>query len=121
EEADARRNRIRTLKAIQRKAAKFGILTPAEEEEREVMEVEDLAQQLNFLTREERSRRREADQAENLAERLSRVVDLAGHCLDADPKLDALVGCLRAIRKEEPSANILVYTEYADKIGRAHV
>ncbi len=64
EEADARRNRIRTLKAIQRKAAKFGILTPAEEEERELMEVEDLArEQLSFLTREERGRRREADQA----------------------------------------------------------
>jgi superfamily II DNA or RNA helicase len=118
EVADARRNRIRTLKAIQRKAAKFGILTPAEEEEREMMEVEDLAQQLNFLTREERSRRREADQAENLAERLGRVVDLAGRCLDADPKLDALVGCIKVIRKEEPSANILVYTEYADSLRK---
>jgi superfamily II DNA or RNA helicase len=118
EEADARRNRIRTLKAIQRKAAKFGVLTPAEEEEREMMEVEDLAQQLNFLTREERGRRREADQAENLAESLSRVVDLACRCLDADPKLDALVGCIKAIRKDEPSANILVYTEYADSLRK---
>jgi superfamily II DNA or RNA helicase len=118
EEADARRTRIRTLKAIQRKAAKFGILTPAEEEEREMMEVEDLAQQLSFLTREERSRRREADQAGDLAERLSRVVDLAGRCLDADPKLDALVGCIKAIRKDEPSASILVYTEYADSLRK---
>jgi hypothetical protein len=118
EEADARRNRIRTLKAIQRKAAKFGILTPAEEEERELMEVEDLAQQLNFLTREERGRRLEADQAESLAESLSRVADLAGHCLDADPKLDSLVGCIKAIRTEKPSANILVYTEYTDSLRK---
>jgi superfamily II DNA or RNA helicase len=118
EEADARRQRIRTLKAIQRKAAKFGILTPAEEEEREMMEVEDLAQQLNFLTREERSSRREADQAENLADSLSRVVTLAGRCLDADPKLDALVDCVQAIRKEERNANILIYTEYADSLHK---
>jgi superfamily II DNA or RNA helicase len=118
EEADARRNRIRTLKAIQRKAAKFGMLTPAEEEEREMMEVEDLAQQLSFLTREERGRRREADHAGDLAEQLSRVVELAGRCLDADPKIDALVENLKAIRQAEPNANILIYTEYADSLRK---
>lgn len=118
EEADARRNRIRTLKAIQRKAAKFGILTPAEEEEREMMEVEDLAQQLSFFSREERGKRREADQAENLAERLSQVVELAGRCVDRDPKLDTLVASVKDIRKAEPDANILIYTEYADSLGK---
>jgi superfamily II DNA or RNA helicase len=118
EEADARRNRIRTLKAIQRKAAKFGILTPAEEEERELMEVEDLAQQLALFSREERGKRRQADQAGDLAERLSRVVELAGRCLQDDPKLDALVASVKEIRKQEPDANILIYTEYADSLGR---
>ena len=120
EEADARRTRIRTLKAIQRKAAKFGILTPAEEEEREMMEVEDLAQQLNFLTREERGRRREADQAGDLAGRLSRVVDLAGNCLDTEPKIDVLVDSIKTIRKAEPNANVLIYTEYADSLHKVH-
>ena len=53
------------------------------------MEVEDLAQQLAFLTRDERTQRRAADQAGDLAERLTRVVDLASRCIDHDPKLDA--------------------------------
>ena len=118
EEADARRGRIRTLKNIQRKAARFGMLTPAEEEEREALEVEDVARQLAFLTREERGKRREADHADDLAQRLSKVVDLAALAVDHDPKLDALVENLRAIRKEEPGANILVYTEYADSLHR---
>jgi superfamily II DNA or RNA helicase len=118
EEADARRSRIRTLKSIQRKAAKFGILTPEEEEERVLMEVEDLAQQLALLTREERGMRREADHADDRAEQLQRIVDLAGRCIDLDPKLDVLVQTIRAIRTAEPDANVLVYTEYADSLDQ---
>ena len=56
---------------IQRKAAKFGVLTPAEEAEREAMEVEDLAQQLTSWSREERGLRYEADERDDLAERLT--------------------------------------------------
>lgn len=128
EEADVRRHRIRTLKAIQRKAAKFGVLTPAEEEEREMIEVEDLAQQLVLFTREERGKRREADQAGDLAENLSRIVELAARCVENDPKLDALVVEIDKIREGEPAregrparppepdANILIYTEYVDSL-----
>lgn len=128
EEADVRRHRIRTLKAIQRKAAKFGILTPAEEEEREMIEVEDLAQQLVLFTREERGKRREADQAGDLAKNLSRIVELAARCVENDPKLDALVTEIDKIRvgeparkgqparPPEPDANILIYTEYVDSL-----
>ena len=32
----------------------------------------------------------------------------------SDPKLDAVVREVRAIRAEHPAANILIYTEYAD-------
>ena len=118
EEADARRGRIRTLKALQRKAAKFGVLTPAEEAEREMMEVEDLAQQLTLWTREERGKRREADQRDDLAEQLDRVVDLAAQSLGQDPKLDAVIECIAAIRRDEPDASILIFTEYVDSLAR---
>ena len=118
EEADAKRGRIRTLKALQRKAAKFGVLTPAEEAEREMMEVEDLAQRLTLWTREERGKRREADQRDDLAEQLDRVVDLAARSLGQDPKLDAVIECIDAIRRDEPDASILIYTEYVDSLAR---
>ena len=118
EEAEAKRGRIRTLKAFQRKAAKFGVLTPAEEAERAMMEVEDLAQQLALWTKEERGKRREADQREDLAERLDRVVALAAQALAWDPKLDAMIENIVAIRREEPDASILIYTEYADSLAR---
>jgi len=118
EEAEAKRGRIRTLKALQRKAAKFGVLTPAEEAEREQMEVEDLAQQLALWSKEGRGKRREADQREDLAERLDRVVELAASGLGQDPKLDAVVENLRAIRRAAPDANVLIYTEYADSLAQ---
>ena len=47
-------------------------------------------------------------------ERLEELIELAGDALDQDPKLDQLVAEIAAIRKQEPKANILVYTEYVD-------
>src|SRR5439155_15540974 len=42
------------------------------------------------------------------------LVDLAEQALKQDPKLDQLVAAVQAIRKDEPNANILSYTEYID-------
>lgn len=117
EEQEGRNQRRKSLRALKRKYARFGILTQEEEQERDELEIEELAQQLNFLDREYRQQRTELQRAESVTDSLQRLRQLASEA--ADVKLDTLVSEMRDIRAEEPKANILIYTEYIDSLNAA--
>ena len=46
------------------------------------------------------------------------MIDLAETCLHRDPKIDRVKDVIAEIRKAEPRANILIYTEYVDSQKR---
>ncbi|MBK8138300.1 MAG: hypothetical protein IPK52_21215 [Chloroflexi bacterium] len=52
EEQESRNQRRKSLRALKRKYARFGVLTHEEEQERDQLEIEELAQQLSFLDME---------------------------------------------------------------------
>lgn len=114
EEAEGRRQRRRSLKALQRKLARFGTLTLDEETEQEVLEIEELAQQLHLLEQETRRGKRQASRAESITEALAQLRRLAA--TTTDPKLNTVVAEIRRIREAEPRANILIYTEYVKSL-----
>lgn len=94
-----RRERRRALLAYRRRVVRFGVLDPASEDDIAVLEAEEMAASLagaNTLTD------------------LRSLIRLGELAAGADPKLAALVLEIRLIRLEQPHANILVYTEYAD-------
>jgi hypothetical protein len=49
-----------------------------------------------------------------VAEALDELVELSEAALEEDPKIATVIERIKAIRKEEPKANVLVYTEYTD-------
>ena len=110
ETQDSRRQRLRTLRDCQRKLERFGTTSAEEEQEREHLEAEDLAQRLADLQRDVRSG----------SYRLKRTVDVVAALDDLlaiaqgaeDPKLERVVAEILEIRRDEPRANVLVYTEY---------
>jgi hypothetical protein len=114
EAQESRRQRIRTLREYQRKLDRFGILSIEEEQEQNLLEAEDLAQQLAALQRETRSSSRQLSKVTDVVSQLDEMIDLADGCLDKDPKLDRVKQVIVEIRKSEPRANILIYTEYVD-------
>lgn len=64
-----------------------------------------------------KARRRDDRRNKKIAETLAglkELVDLAKIALPEDPKLEAVVSQIIEIRKAEPKANVLVYTEYTD-------
>ena len=111
---ESRRQRIRTLRDYQRKIDRFGVLSADEEQERSMLEAEDLAQQLVSLQRETRSASGQQKKMSDVVDRLDELIELADAALDRDPKIEFLLTIIRAIRQKEPSTNILVYTEYID-------
>lgn len=114
EEQDSRRQRIRTLREYQRKLERFGTISTEEEQERSLLEAEDLAQQLADLQRETKTGSRGLTKVSNVLEHLDELVSLADAASQQDPKLAELVKLIKDIRKEETAASILVYTEYVD-------
>jgi hypothetical protein len=69
------------------------------------------------LESEQRQVRREGDRlrrVDETASGLEALSELAEAALTEDPKLAAALAELRAIRVAEPTANVLVYTEYTD-------
>jgi superfamily II DNA or RNA helicase len=112
EEQAGRRERIRTLRDARRRLDRFGVATSADECELEQLELEDVAQQLADLERMGRSERRKIGRVESITTTLDRLVEMAGQAIDHDPKIAELQKEISAIRRVEPHANILVYTEY---------
>jgi superfamily II DNA or RNA helicase len=114
EDQESRRQRIKSLRDYQRKLDRFGILSLDEEQERSLLEAEDVAQQLASLQRETRGSSREIGRVSDMVEKLDELVCLANASLEQDPKIDRLRTTVREIREKEPRTNILVYTEYVD-------
>lgn len=126
ESQEARRQRLKTLRALDRRIALFGTLSTEEERERAELEANDLASELAEQavadTAEEaaglaQETRRERDRITRLNEVVSgleRLEELAGEATHQDPKLKQLINELREIRAAEPGANVLVFTEYID-------
>jgi superfamily II DNA or RNA helicase len=114
EAQESRRQRVRTLRDYQRKLDRFGVLAAEEEEERSLLEAEELAQQLAALQRETRSASGQQRKMSDVVERLDELVHLAEQARARDPKIDHLQQVIREIRREEPRANVLIYTEYVD-------
>jgi superfamily II DNA or RNA helicase len=114
ETQELRRQRVKTLRDYERKLERFGTIGFEEEADRAVLEAEDLAQQLAALQREVRKGSRQQAKVSDVVAHLDGLVELAEQAAGHDPKLEQLVSIVQVIRREEPDANILVYTEYID-------
>jgi superfamily II DNA or RNA helicase len=112
ESQESRRERLRTLREAQRKRDRFGTASQEEEAERELLEAEDMAQQLASVQRDVRSGSRRLTKRATVVEALDVLIELATAAAAVDPKLEQLVAEIAAIRRGEPHANILVYSEY---------
>ncbi len=115
-----RKERARALRAFRRRRLRFGVLDAAAESDAATLEVEDMAADLcsfgaddlaTELRRESKAKRQAADATLDALEELMRLGAAAGQ---DDPKIDAMLHEVRLIRVAHPSANILIYTEYAD-------
>lgn len=118
EEQERRSQRRKSLRALKRKYARFGVLTQEEEAERDALEIEELAQQLNLLDLEYRRGSAELERTDSIASSLDQLKQYAQRAHDV--KLDALLAEITQIRQSEPRANILIYTEYVDSLTAAH-
>ncbi|MCA8937739.1 MAG: DEAD/DEAH box helicase, partial [Planctomycetes bacterium] len=119
EEQQARKERIRSQRELRRRLERFGATSAEEEAELAELELEDVVQRLADLERESRREGRSSAQVESKVTALNELVKLADGALDADPKLNALVEQVQEVRAKEPSANILIYTEYTTSQGVA--
>lgn len=111
---EVRRQRISSLRTYERKLARFGSISAEEEQERSILEAEDLAQQLATMQRELRRGSYKQAKVGDVVACLDELIDLADAAQQHDPKIDELVKTIRSIREKEPRANILIYTEYVD-------
>jgi ERCC4-related helicase len=95
--------RGRALRRYQQRLRRFGTLDAASEADLAELEAEGMAAQLRRDT----------------AGQLQTLITMGQVASSADPKLDALVSEVRAIRRERPGANVLIYTEHADSLRAA--
>ncbi|HEY9631560.1 MAG TPA: helicase-related protein [Coleofasciculaceae cyanobacterium] len=114
EEQQVRKQRINTLRDYQRKLERFGTLSFEEEQEKGLLEVEDIARQLLDIQREVRSSSSEIRRASEQVDALDQLIVLAEAAADHDPKLQQLCLEVEAIRQEKPNTNVLIFTEYTD-------
>ncbi len=114
ETQENRRQRLRTLRELNRNIERFGTVSAEEEAEQQTLEVEDLAQQLIALEREVSSEGRHLRRFTGMANALDDLISIAASAANQDPKLSAVIAQVQAIRADEPRANVLVYTEYTD-------
>ncbi|HLX58194.1 MAG TPA: helicase-related protein, partial [Ktedonobacteraceae bacterium] len=118
ERAEAKGQRLRTLRSLEKKLARFGSLSPDEEAERQELEIEDLAQKIRDVSLEARVGRLAAQQSRFAADTLLELKEAVEAARACDPKLDEVMRQIRSIRASEPEANVLVYTEYKDSQQR---
>ncbi len=112
ESQESRRQRLGTLRDYQRRLERFGTLSAGEEEERQLLEAEDLAHRLAELQRDVRSGSQKLKKTADVVAALDDLIALAEAATEQDPKIEQLGTEISDIRHQEPSANILVYTEY---------
>lgn len=126
EQQDARMQRLRTLRDYRRRLERYGALSYEEEQDQAALEAEDIAaelstadpevleaalRQLQLTVRREKTH---LGKLQSLQEGLQALLRLAQAAQAEDPKLDQLLAEIRAIRTADPTANVLVYTEYTD-------
>ncbi|MGE0417913.1 MAG: helicase-related protein, partial [Acetobacteraceae bacterium] len=101
DEPALRRERRRALRTLRQRLARYGVLSPSEEQAQAALEAEGMAAALH-------------EAGTPAAAALRNLIHLGTAATAQDPKLDALVREVKLIRASTPTANILVYTEYAD-------
>jgi superfamily II DNA or RNA helicase len=99
EAAPLRRERLRALRAYRRRAARFGVLDQAAEDDSDHLEAEEIAADLVGTG--------------GTIEALRGLIHLGQAAKAQDPKLAAMLTEVRLIRLAHPGANIQIYTEYA--------
>lgn len=114
ETQESRKQRLRTLRDLNRTLERFGTVSAEQEAEQQILEVEDLAQQLLTLQRQVNTEARHLRRYANIADALDDLIDIAESAAPQDPKLTAAIAQVEAIRAAEPRTNILIYTEYTD-------
>ena len=114
ETQESRKQRLRTLRDLNRTLERFGTVSVEQETEQQTLEVEDLAQQLFALEREVSSEARHIRRFTGMADALDELIGIAESATGQDPKLSTVVSQVQAIRATEPRANVLIYTEYTD-------
>ncbi len=130
EQAEARKQRLQTLGEYRRRVERYGALSADEEADHALLEAEDMAAHLQSegveeltarlgeLTHQLRLEARRAGRRDKgrdaTLDALRELVELAEAAEAEDPKLTGVIGEIAAIRAEEPGANVLVYSEYAD-------
>jgi ERCC4-related helicase len=114
ETQESRKQRLRTLRDLNRTLERFGTVSVEQESEQQTLEVEDLAQQLFALEREVGSEARHIRRYASMADALDDLISIAESATGQDPKLSTVVAQVQAIRATEPRANVLIYTEYTD-------
>jgi hypothetical protein len=103
-----RRERRRTLREYLRKQERFGAVSVEEEEERTLLEAEDIAQHLAEIQREIRRGTYKMAKVSNVVDHLEELIELSDGATGQDPKLHQLVAEIEAIREEEARANVQV-------------
>ncbi|NUQ77234.1 MAG: DEAD/DEAH box helicase, partial [Polyangiaceae bacterium] len=132
EDQEERRQRVRTLRELVERSERFGTLSVEEEQDLFALEAEeiaddlresDVAELLESLEALRNKGRRELKEVKSTRDALSQLSALAASAVAEDPKLAAVLENVKTIRRDEPSANVLVYTEYTDsqKAVTAHL
>jgi len=131
EPPEARAQRLRTLRDLNRRVARFGALSADEQRDQAQIEAEELAAALTDtdpaeqetilagMTNALHRMRKEEKRAATTRDAMRLLVKMARDASAEDPKLSTLVDALVAIRAAEPHANVLVYTEYTDSQAAA--
>jgi hypothetical protein len=129
EREEAKKQRFKTLRALERQMARFGTLSAEDEAEHAGLEAEEIAAELaeqalagNDAAGLARDVRRDHDRLSRLEvtrRGLEELERLAAKAEAEDPKLRRLVEEIGEIRAAERGANVLVFTEYADSQGAA--
>ena len=114
ESQESRKQRLRTLRELNRNLERFGTVSTEQETEQQTLEVEDLAQQLIALEREVGSEARHIRRFTSMADALDELIRDAESAAGQDPKLSTAIAQVQTIRATEPRAKILIYTEYSD-------
>lgn len=126
ETVDVRAQRLRTLRDYRRRLERFGTLSFEEEQDQASLEAEDIAAELasggaeavlEWIEKNQRAARTDKKKLKTISavrEAIETLAVLAQSAESEDPKLSALVDELVTIRKAEPNANVLIYTEYSD-------
>ncbi len=114
EDREAARQRLRSLRELQKKLDQFGSISAEEESEQQSLEVEEIAQRLAATERQSRAGGRNVERLASLTDELQRLLALGEAARREDPKLDEVLAQITSIRIFEPDASVLVYTEYTD-------